>query len=89
MWRGDSSERCMQWDCCGWGVIKGSFQKHAKVVRRGRGALMVSPPLSSHRKILTVHVGLCFIVQTCMVCLYLQRKTRSSKEHHGSPFNKH
>ena len=36
----------------GWGVIKGSFQKHlktgwvkAKVVRRGRGVLKVSPSL--------------------------------------------
>ena len=28
---GDSSERCLKWDGGGWGVIKGSFQKHLKI----------------------------------------------------------
>ena len=42
---GGSSERCLKWGGGGGGVIKGSFQKHlkivggvkAKVVSRGRG----------------------------------------------------
>ena len=27
---GGSSERCLKWGGGGWGVIKGSFQKHLK-----------------------------------------------------------
>ena len=30
MGRGDSSEGCLKWGGAGWGVIKGSFQKHLK-----------------------------------------------------------
>ena len=29
-WGGGSSERCLKWGGEGWGVIKGSFQKHLK-----------------------------------------------------------
>ena len=28
---GGSSERCLKWGGVGWGVIKGSFQKHLKI----------------------------------------------------------
>ena len=28
---GGSSERCLKWGGGGWGVIKGSFQKHLKI----------------------------------------------------------
>ena len=28
---GGSSERCLKWGGAGWGVIKGSFQKHLKI----------------------------------------------------------
>ena len=43
-----SSEICLKWGGGGWGVIKGSFQKHLKTgVDKfvGGGGLEVSPPL--------------------------------------------
>ena len=56
-----SSEKCLKWGGGVWGVgvIKGSFQKHLKtgrgslpkkVVRRGGGAVKVSPSLPPPRK---------------------------------------
>ena len=30
-WGGGSSGRCLNWGGGGWGVIKGSFQKHLKI----------------------------------------------------------
>ena len=38
---GDSSERCLKWGGGGWGVIKGSFQKHLKTGGGKRQKLFV------------------------------------------------
>ena len=60
---GDSSEGCLKWSGGGWGVIKGSFQKHLKTGGGKRQKLFVggggfegviTPAL---RKILIVHVA--------------------------------